>query len=423
MLVSVKPMTTESPISPQADHPREGDPKAQAQACLQASRFEEARQLYEQICRLNPQDAEAWFFFGAVNGQLGRFDEAITCSLRVIALQPDHSDARYNLAQAYMHQARFREAAEAYREVARRNPQHVPTLNNLGYALVQIGRFDEAVACHRQALRLQPNDAEALNNLGNALQGQGKKEEAVAAYREALRLRPEYASPRFQLAAMGRDETPPQAPPDYVRNLFDNYAERFDKHLVEGLEYRTPELLNRLVRKVLGNESRKLDILDLGCGTGLCGPMFRDLAHKLVGVDLSPKMIEKARARNLYDELLVGEITVSLMKPDTTFDLIIAADVFPYIGDLQHIFETCERTLKPDGLFAFSAEVANDVAGYVLRPTGRYAHSEKYVKNLSAKNGFSELVFEQTILRKDRGKPVHGYVSVFRHAHGPKIAA
>lgn len=351
---------------------------------------------------------------GAINGQLGRIDDAITCCQRVIALQPGNADAHYNLAQAYMHQCRHKEAVEAYRDTVRLQPQRVEALNNLGYALQQIARFEEAVACHKQALSLNPEDAEAFNNLGNALHGTGNKEAAEAAFLEALRIRPDYETPRFQLAVLRGDTAPPQAPPDYVRGLFDNYAERFDQHLVENLQYRTPELLNSALRQVLGAAESDLEILDLGCGTGLCGPLLRDLARKLVGVDLSPKMIEKARARNLYDELLVGDITASLLAPGRQFDLVVAADVFPYVGDLVAVFAACASALKPGGLFAFSVEASEQAEGYILRATGRYAHSAEYIMKLADGAGFVGAKPESVTLRMDKGKPISGYLFILR---------
>jgi len=317
---------------------------------------------------------------GAINGYLGLFEEAIRCGRQAVDLQPNHAEARYNLGQAY----------------------------------TRVSRYPEAEASYREAVRLKPDYAEAWDNLGYALQEQGKTEEAAASYRKALQLRPDFAGTQYLLAAVGGAQTPPKAPPDYVRGLFDNYADRFEKHLVEDLEYRIPQLLNSAIRQIVGDKPGTLDILDLGCGTGLCAPLFRDLARKLVGIDLAPRMIEKARGKNLYDELRVGDIAVPDLKFNALFDLIIAADVFPYVGDLAQSFEACSRHLKVGGLFAFSIEAIEGGPSYVLRATNRYAQSSGYVRDLAQRNGFVETVFEEVTVRKNKGEPVGGYIFVLR---------
>jgi len=166
---------------------------------------------------------------------------------------------------------------------------------------------------------------------------------------------------------------------------------------------------------VLDKQAGDYKLLDLGCGTGLCGPLFREMAGRMTGIDLSPKMIEKAQAREVYDELLVGDIAGSDMgRFKEHFDIVLSADVFPYIGDLNEVFDACKRILRHNGVFAFSTEAAEGDAPYILRETNRYAHSAAYVRTVTKGNGFSELAFEQAVLRKDRGKPIHGYLFVVR---------
>lgn len=355
---------------------------------LQNRQFAEARVLYARLCAQDTADAESWFMLGAINGTLGHFDEAADCCRRAIALRPDYADAHYNLAQAYMHLNKLAPAAESFRAV----------------------------------VRLRPDHAEAWNNLGNALHDLRRRDEAIACYREALRLRPDFTGTRYRLAALGGEAAPDKPPAEYVAKLFDAYADRFEQQLVQELQYQTPVLLNKLMRNVMPHAPKALDVLDLGCGTGLCGPLLRDFARVLTGMDISAGMIEKARVKNVYDELLTGDITAWDFG-GATYDLIVAADVFPYLGNLQPVFDKCRALLKPGAHFVFSAEASDETDSYVLRPTDRYVHNAGYIRALAARNGYAVVAMETATLRRDRGKPVEGYLCVLRRLSDADNAA
>lgn len=357
--------------------------KSQAQQLLSRNELAPARGLYERICVLGPDDAESWFILGAIHGSLGAFGEAIACCQRTLELKPDHVDAHYNLAQAYMHLRKFEEAANCFRNVVQLRPDHADAWNNLGNALHDLLRYDEARAC----------------------------------YQEALRLRPAMVGTRYRLAALGGAPMPNKPPAEYVSKLFDSYAGRFEQQLVGQLRYRTPELLNGLIRRSLPATPRSLDMLDLGCGTGLCGPLLRDVARTLLGVDLSARMIDKAREKKVYDELVVGDITDPAFSLNRFFDLVVAADVFPYVGDLSSVFRACHDILTSGGHFAFSVEALDDKdQSYALRPTDRYAHAPAYIRKLISENGFTELGMDNVVLRRDRGKPVEGRLFLLRRS-------
>ena len=157
-------------------------------------------------------------------------------------------------------------------------------------------------------------------------------------------------------------------------------------------------------------------MLDLGCGTGLCGMPFRDIVKRLTGVDLSPRMIRKARERGIYDELLLGDLLTPLQGRDARYDLIVAADVFIYVGDLSAIFAACKIALRPGGLFAFSTEHEADAPSYVLRTSGRYAHPTEYIRTQAHEVGLTEFSIEQAIIRQEEGNPVAGQIFVFQQS-------
>lgn len=360
--------------------PRNGGPtrdRRRAAAALEAGRLDEARALYEGVLVQDPLDADTCAMLGAIHGAQGRIGEAIQLCRRAVSVNPDHVAAHYNLGQAY-------------RRVD--NPR-------------------EALASFRRVVSLQPGYAEAWDNLGYQLQEQGDSEGAIAAYREALRLRPDLSGTRYLLAALAGTDTPRQAPADYVRGLFDGYAARFDTHLVEQLQYRVPEKLTRALEDALRGDG--LDILDLGCGTGLCGALLRARARTLTGVDLSAGMLEQARRRGIYDELVLADIATFLQGSRASFDAVIAGDVFIYLGDLSDVFRECARRLRPGGTFAFSVEYGDDV-DYRLQSTDRYAHSARYLRTLAATNELSELSMQKTVLRQHKGRPVKGYLCILR---------
>jgi predicted TPR repeat methyltransferase len=176
------------------------------------------------------------------------------------------------------------------------------------------------------------------------------------------------------------------------------------------ISYRTPEILHDRVNQFVTPAEASLDVIDLGCGTGLCAPLFRGMARTLHGVDLSPRMIEKARERALYDSLEVNDVASSLASSVAKWDLVISSDVFVYVGDLRQIFMACTAALRPGGMFAFSVEAGDDVDAFVLRSTGRYAHASIYIRELAAQLSFREIECQSAVLRKDNGQDINGYV-------------
>ena len=163
-----------------------------------------------------------------------------------------------------------------------------------------------------------------------------------------------------------------------------------------------------------------MDVLDLGCGTGLCGPLLRPMARTLTGVDLSPAMIDKAREHGVYDRLEVGDLVETLRRFPRGYDLLVAADVFVYLGDLAPAFEAAAASLRPDGLLVFTVEAATEGDRYQLQHASRrYAHSEAYLRRLAGMYGFEERSLTSIEARADAGRPVKGYMVVLRAGNAP----
>jgi predicted TPR repeat methyltransferase len=214
------------------------------------------------------------------------------------------------------------------------------------------------------------------------------------------------------LAANADIFSPTRVPDNALTDLFDRYADTFDDHLVGALHYAAPELIAEAVAAT--RPTGLLDVLDLGCGTGLCGPLLRPMAATLCGVDLSPGMIEKAKARAVYDQLEVGELVETLNKVRGAFDLLVAADVLIYTGDLSPTFEAATKALRPGGLFAFTLEAGGGERYHLQPKTLRFTHAEPYLHRLASIHGFVEELFELRVLRVQSGEPVAGHLVVLR---------
>jgi predicted TPR repeat methyltransferase len=280
----------------------------------------------------------------------------------------------------------------------------------IGLALLADGQPAEAAEAIRAAIEIAPADAETWHALGQALEAAG--EPAEVAYRASLELDPEdRMGAAVRLALIGAAPAPAQLPEAHVRTLFDQYARRFDTALVDALGYRGPELLRRAVDRTL--PTGPLDILDLGCGTGLAGAAFADRRRRLDGIDLSPAMILQAMARGIYDRLEPGEIAAVLAGWPDRYDLVLAADVAVYIGDLGPLFAAARGVLRPGGLFALTAE-AQDEEGWRLGDHHRYLHSAGYLAATAAVAGFTVAEVEAAWARRENGTPLPGWVAVLR---------
>jgi len=242
-----------------------------------------------------------------------------------------------------------------------------------------------------------------------------RADDAIAAYRQALALGADAESINFYLAGLGVRALPATSPQHFVTSLFDNYADNFEHDLVKNLNYHSPDVLAGTIKRYAPSLSPSpgLDIVDLGCGTGLMGNLLCPLAKSLTGVDLSENMLQKARQRQIYDRLVCGELTAFLQTHDQSFDLAVATDVFIYVGDLAPVFPAVRRALRARGLFCFSVE-ATDEPGFVLRSTLRYAHSAGYLQNLAGEHRFDIEAIEPQVIRRGVEGDIGGYHVIMR---------
>lgn len=392
------------PASPDVHH-------ARATALRVTGKVDEAIAAYATALRLRPNSTELHNDLGNALARRGSADEAIASFRRAIALAPGYAKPWRNLGSLLLQLGRFEQAAQALSEAERIEPGVAKTLYELGTALARSGRQEQAIVHLRQAVALDPSLGGAWCNLGLALEERGRAGEAAEALREARRLLPESSVIAYHAGALGAGEPPATCPPDYLIELFDNYADRFDDHLFNRLEYRGPQLMLDAVRAFAPREP--IDVIDLGCGTGAAGPLFRPMARRLVGVDLSPRMLEKSAERGAYDELIRSDIATALRARPGGFDLALAGDVFIYVGDLADVFDAAATSLRQGGLFAFTIETV-PAGDYVLRASRRYAQSLDYVGRMAAPAGFQELRSTAIVVRGGEGPAVEGAVIVLR---------
>ncbi|WNJ89557.1 class I SAM-dependent DNA methyltransferase [Bosea sp. 685] len=257
---------------------------------------------------------------------------------------------------------------------------------------------------------------------GLAQETLGRNEDAATAWRQCLTLDPnDHFGARLDLARIGALSAEEATSENFSGVLFDGYAERFDSHLVETLRYNAPALLQQALARICqetGKPFRFETVYDLGCGTGLMGEAIRGETGFLAGCDLSPRMIERARAKQqdngtpLYDKLAVAGLTGFLAsRPDASTELVVAADVFVYLGELAAAFAQSARVLKPGGLLAFTVQ-SHKAEGVIVGADRRFAHAEGWLRERLAQAGLKPLLIEAASTRQDRGAAVPGLVVV-----------
>jgi predicted TPR repeat methyltransferase len=373
----------------------------------------EAEALYREVLSSEPAHSGALHLLGVIEAQRGRYAEAVVLIEQAIRIDPDDAAAHANLGNAECALGFFDKALASYQRALTLQPRHRWALMGQGKVCWALGRRTDALASYEAALEIEPDCSESLTSRGDILLELGRLTEGAVSLRRAVACGADPEPIGFVLASIGQETVPRMAPPAYVKNLFDRYADRFDAELVEVLRYRTPELLERLVRR--HSPRAPLDILDLGCGTGLCGPLMRPIARRLTGVDLSANMLAHARDCDVYSELECIELTDYLARCDAEFDLVVAADVFIYLGDLTLVFDGVRRALRPGGRFAFSVE-AGEEEGFALAATRRYRHSRPYLERLAAQYGFDVDAIEKGVLRREAGSDVNGHLALLRLA-------
>jgi len=375
----------------------------------QQARGEQAVALIERSLELEPDRADWHSNLGIVLQDRLRLDEAAAAYRRATALDPNHANAHSNLGVVLRAQGHAAEAEAAYRAAIAADPAHSDAYHNLGVLLNGQKRVREAAACFSRVITLRPKHPEARRQLALAHCTLGEVEKAVEIFEEWLKEEPDHPIARHMLAACSGRDVPPRASDDFVEMTFDGFAATFDSKLAK-LSYRAPELVAAMLAEPGVAPSKSLDVLDAGCGTGLCGPLIAPSARRLVGVDLSARMLDQARARNVYDELVKRELTACLRDSTGGFDVIVSADTLCYFGPLEGVVAAAANALRIGGRFIFTVEeLSGKNTEHSIALHGRYRHSRQYVERVLA-DARLRAEIESAQLRLEAGDPVAGLV-------------
>jgi predicted TPR repeat methyltransferase len=405
--------------------------------------LDEAAMLYAQILQAAPSHGPTLTLAGACRLQQGDEEQALGLMDAAMAAGYDSPELRHNRALALKAQGRHREAVREFERALDVAPGRLSTLFNLANTLRVLGETEEAKDRYMEVLDLDPVHTDALVNLSRLLESKGEMADALALAQAAadvneavghLRLgqilerlgRLQEAEQAFldclarepgdsfgaglQLARL-RGTVPDKAPDGFVATLYDHYAERFDDHLTSALGYRGPEMLARVLAGRVAPDAN-LDVLDLGCGTGLCAAALRPYARRLHGIDLSEKMLGKAAKRKLYDRLEPAEAKDYLTTHLESFDLAAAMDTFLYAGDLHGLIQAAASSLRPGGQLIFTVERGDKA--FELTADMRYTHSEAHLRDCAASAGLEVAELEEIFLRTDAGEPVASLMAFFK---------
>lgn len=365
--------------------------------------LDNAQQTLEEVISQDSEHCEALNNLGVIALKKNQGQLAVHYFTQVIALDNSHQEARNNLAATFLAHDRFENALIHYRELLQLNPNNIEYLYNAAIALMMLNQLSEAKQFFEKVLRLHPHHPGIYNNLALLALRNNNRSDALHYLRQAILLNADDHTSQHMLHALEGNTRAPTIP-RYAQDLFDNYAFHYDEHLQTTLHYTLPaHLLNMLQQS---NLQPSLDILELGCGTGLCGEKLREISENLYGVDISSKMLEKARQKNIYKKLVLDDIAHFLATEQQNYDLIIAADVFPYFGDLTLLFKSIQKRLLPTGLFIFSTEIS-DVEPWQLQHNARFSHHLAYLEQICHSQSWQIQHYQEIVARQQNNQPVY----------------
>lgn len=411
-----------------------------------------AIELYSLARAADKRNPQLTLQLGLAHFALAQMGEAARCYRAAIKLEPRMAHAHYNLGVLLQQQRDLAGARRAFDAALVHQPRFPEALNNLGNVLMALREFPRAEKCYRDAIAVNEKFFYAHHGLGVLLIDSNRRNEALISLRAALKYDPANLDVWLELAECERQtgdldaakktvdavlaqdpdhvvanfrralyagEQVESIPPELVTRMYANMSATFDEHLVNRLGYRTPAFIKTALAPWLNQfratHATKPRVIDLGCGTGLFGIQIREFSAHLIGVDLSIDMLDAARVRGVYDELVERDVASFLNEFRDRIDLIAATDVLIYVGGLEPLFAAVAARLRSGGAFAFSIETPADlVNGFRIQTTGRFAHSTHYVETLAATYSLSVIAREQTVIRSEDAQPVTGYLYVLR---------
>ena len=411
------------------------------------NRLTDAARMLNTLAKTAPQDPRIFLLGSLLAEAANNLDGMLTAAKKAVDLAPGWPVASIRLAGVYSAKGQaslaVQTAEQAIFEATQDNSLATEYLTRAAAIAVKCQHYPQAALWAEQASAMAPESAQLKHLMAEAQAYNGQYEEAIALYTELLSQEPDNTdflhdrllayintaqTPLAQqdaerlvalapdnetfnyYASMLNGETPATQPASVVTRLFDTSAAQFDQHLVGSLQYTLPQDVAQWILDWYPD--KKVDVLDLGCGTGLLGASLGPLKGVIVGVDLSTKMIEKAAQRGVYAQFNQVNVLDALQAtPESHYDVITALDVLIYVGDLSTVIPNAHRILTPGGRFVFSCEAApKKVKTFALQATQRFVHQQDHVNKLLKAAGFGQIQMETRALRLEAGEPVQGFV-------------
>lgn len=385
----------------------------------QLQKYDEAEKLCQQMMGNLQQKPDALLRLGHIKMLKNEIQEAISLFDQAQQLNPNSPLPIINKGLAQQKTGNIDGAIEQFIKVTEQFPTMDAAWNFLGISYLAKADLNNAIASFEKTLQINPAHLEAADQLAKLYRHVGRDEESIEVYKKILEIQPDHTRAKYFLEAytsQDKNQKPDRIPLEITMAMYqdEDAGRRFDDSLKNALDYKAPDVLNEAIREKISIPEQGLDILELGCGSGLCGSKLSDVARKLVGTDLSPSMLTAAAEKNTYDELYQGDLIEVLSKNIDNADLIIAMDVLCFFGDLGEVFEKASKSLRGEGVFGFSVVKPDTDENWHLNRYGHFAHSPEHLDDSANKAGFKRVYLHEMVMRREVNEDRYGYICLYQ---------
>ena len=372
--------------------------------------FKEAEKKIEILLLSNKNDTHLLNLKGIICRAKGEYQNSLISYNKAIALDRKNPSFLNNRGNLYRDLGNIEKAINDYNKALQMDPNFFDAIINLIKLKQEEGHFQESEKLSHKAIQIEGNRSEGYNLLAIAQLNQNQNEDAIKNFETSLDIKFDKLI-EHQLAILKVKQVK-TTPIEYIENVFDGYSKNFDNHLINKLDYKLPNLINKKIKENI-NKEKFTSTLDMGCGTGLCGEFLKDVSKKITGIDISSKMLNQAEQKNIYNALIKSDFINFLDETNNKYDLFIASDVFIYTGNIDETFRLVKRKSKLEAFFIFSIELCEGKK-YKFLETGRFAHSDYYIKKKCEDNLFQILDSEIIDIRKQNDEWIKGKLYIVR---------